>query len=509
MSLDLAFTVARSGLRLLERQMARTSDDIANAGTAGHTRKVLDGKAMSAVGTGIGVRSQPVARDVDLALIAAQDRARGDVAASTLREDLLRGVESAHGAPEDGDSIGGLVAGLQDAIVSLREAPADAIRRSAVVTAAGSMAERLNTVSAAIGEARQQAQDSMRAEVASLNGNLSIIAGLNDAIRREIGAGRSTADLEDQRDAVIGTVSESLDLTVIRHSTGAVTLVARGGMTLPLEKGSTPFSLDDATVGSGAWHGAGGTLPGVMLEGIDVTRRLAGGRLGAAATLRDATLPRMQAEVDIAASQLAYRMEAQGLRLFTDAAGTVPDVTQPYAGGAMVGFASAIRVNPDVVADPALVRDGTHAVVAVPGGPTDFTPNAATGPAGFATLLDRLLDFSFGAELAAGTPQPGFATGGLGPDGTLSSPLSGLRTLEDYGSALVAEQSGSRAAATATKERAEGLRDVLSSRLQERSGVDVDKEVASMVQLQTAYGVNARVISTVQAMWDALFNAVR
>jgi flagellar hook-associated protein 1 FlgK len=509
MGLDLAFTVARSGLRLLERQMARASDDIANAGTAGHTRKVLDGTAMTAAGMGTGVKAQPVARDVDLALIAASERARGDVAAAGLREELLRGVEAAHGSPADGDSIGGLMGGLRDSLVALREAPADAIRRGDVVAAAEVLAGRLNDVSAAIGEARQRAQDEMRAEVAGLNDSLSAIAGLNNAIRREMAAGRSTADLEDQRDVLIGQVSESLDLTVIRRAGGEVTLVARGGLTLPLEEGSKPFSLDDATVGSGAWHGNAGTLPGVMLQGIDVTRRLAGGRLGAAAELRDATLPRMQAEADIAAAQLAGRLEAQGLRLFTDAAGAVPDMTQPYAGSAMVGFAGSIRVNADVAADPALVRDGTHAVVAVPGGATSFTPNPATGPAGFATLLDRVLDFSFGAEVAAGSAQPGFPTGGLGPDGTLSSPLSGLRTLEEYGSALVAEQAGMRAAATATKERSEGLRDVLASRLQERSGVDVDKEVASMVQLQTAYGVNARVISTIQAMWDSLFNAVR
>ena len=89
MSLDLALSVARSGLRLLDRQMARTADDIANAGTAGHTRKILDGKAVSAAGTGIGVRSQVAVRDIDLALQAAAMRAQGDVAGGTLRVRLL------------------------------------------------------------------------------------------------------------------------------------------------------------------------------------------------------------------------------------------------------------------------------------------------------------------------------------------------------------------------------------------------------------------------------------
>ncbi len=509
MSLDLAFTVARSGLRLLERQMARASDDIANAGTAGHTRKVLDGQAMSAAGNGAGVRSLPLARDVDLALGAAEARARGDTAAAALRETLLSGVEAAHGEAGTDESLGGLMTALRAGFVELREAPADATRRSAVVTAAETLAGRLNGVSDAIGQARQLAQDAMRGEVAALNGNLSELAALNDQIRREIGSGRSAPALEDQRDLVIGRIAESIDISALRRTDGQVTLVARGGMVLPLEQGSAPFSLEGATVGTGAWHGGAGALPGVMLSGQDVTRRLAGGRLGAAATLRDATLPRLQAEADVAAGQLAARLDAQGLRLFTDAAGTVPDMTQPYAGSAQVGFAGAIRVNPDVIADPALMRDGTHAVAGGAGGPTAFTPNAATGPGGFATLLDRLLDFSFGADQATGVAQPGFAANGLGPDGTLSSPLTGMRTLEDYAAALVSEQAGARAVATAAKERAGSLQSVLAARVAERSGVDVDKEVAAMVQLQQAYGVNARVISTVQAMWDALFGAVR
>jgi flagellar hook-associated protein 1 FlgK len=509
MSLDSALSVATSGLRLLDRQMARAADDIANAGTAGHTRKAQSGQALTVAGRGNGVRALAITRDVDLAVQAARQRAGGDVAAATLRERLLGGVEAAHGSPGNGGSLGGLLAGLQSSFIDLREQPADAVRRSAVTEAARQLATRLNGVSDAIGAARQGAQDALRAEVALVNAGLSQVAQLNRDIGREAAAGRSTAGLEDQRDLAITGLAQSLDLSVIRAPNGEVTLVARGGVVLPLVPGGAPFSLADATVGSAAFHGAGGTLPGVMMNGLDVTRQLAGGRIGAAAALRDATLPRMQAEADLAASQLAHRLDQQGLRLFTDATGTVPDPTQPYAGSAMVGFAGAIRIIAAVAADPALLRDGTHAVAGAPAGPTAFTPNPPDGPAGFATLLDRVLDFSFGAEQADGVAQPGFATGGLGPDGTLASPLSGARTLADYGAALVAEQSGARAAATEALDRAGSLESLLAGRFAERSGVDVDAEVAAMVQLQTAYRVNARVISTIQAMWDALFGAVR
>ncbi len=508
MSLDLALSVARSGLRLLDRQMARTADDIANAGTDGHTRKIQDGRAVTAAGTGIGVRSQLATRDVDLALQAAEMRAGGDVAGGSLRVRLLQQVEAAHGRPEDGDSIGGLLSALRASLASLREAPEDAIRRSAVVSAAQDLAARFNGVAGAIGAARQQAHDALVEEARTANAALAEVASLTRDIRQEIAAGRSAAALEDKRDLALARLSESLDIGVIRGQGGDITVVARGGLVLPLD-GSAAFQVAPATVGAGAFHGPGGTLPGIMLGGQDVTQRVLGGRMAAAAELRDVTLPRMAAELDLSAAHTAARFEAQGLRLFTDDAGAVPDVTQPYTAGGALGFAAAIKVNPAVAADPRLVRDGTHAVVATPGGPTAFTPNPPAGPAGFAMLLDRLLDFTFGAEVAAGSPQPAVQTGGLGPDGTLVSTLSGQLTLEAYGGALVGTQAAARGAAEEARDRAASLGELLGARMQQRSGVDVDREVAAMVELQNAYTVNARVVSTVQAMWDALFGAVR
>jgi flagellar hook-associated protein 1 FlgK len=344
--------------------------------------------------------------------------------------------------------------------------------------------------------------------VLAANDALGQIGALTRDIRREIAAGRGVADLEDRRDLAIARLAQSFDITVIRGQPGEVTLVARGGIVLPLD-GGPAFSIAPATLAAGAFHGGAGTLPGVLLNGQDVTRQLVGGRLAAAAELRDMTLPRMQAELDLSAAHTAARFEAQGLRLFTDGAGAVPDVTLPYAGSAMVGFAGAIRVNAAVAADPTLVRDGTHAIVATPGGATAFTPNPPGGPAGFATLLDRLLDFTFGPQVAPGAAHAPIPSGGLGPDGTLVSTLSGLTTLEAHGSALVATQSAARATAEDGRGRAVALGELLGARMQARSGVDVDREIAAMVELQNAYTINARVISTLQAMWDALFGAVR
>lgn len=509
MSLEATLGIARTGLLYTQRSLATAANNVANAETEGYTRKTVSGQSIEAGGYGLGVRTLAATRDVDDALVAELDARRGALAAADMRETILKGIEAAHGQSETGESIGDLVASLRSAFTALRGDPSSQGQQMQVVVAAQNLAGRLNTVSNAIGAARQKAQDGIVSEVASMNATLNSIADLTDQIRSNIALGLSAADLEDKRDTAIAKLSESIGLTTLKKEDGSLTLIARGGMALPLDKTKPAFSTSDATLGSAAYYGLGGSIPGVMLGGVDVTNQVAGGRLAELISLRDATLPRMQAETDVAAAGIAWRFESEGLRLFTDTSGTVPDATQPYVGSAQIGFAGTIRVNSAVEANMMLLRDGTHAVVAAPGGPTAFTPNAIGGPAGFTTMLDRVLDFTFGTEAAAGATWPGFPNTGLGPDGTLGGSFTAPSTIEGYGAAVTASHTAARAMATERKASAEAMKTGLETRFAQRSGVDVDAEMAAMVTLQNAYAANAKVMSTVQQMWDALLGAVR
>jgi flagellar hook-associated protein 1 FlgK len=44
----------------------------------------------------------------------------------------------------------------------------------------------------------------------------------------------------------------------------------------------------------------------------------------------------------------------------------------------------------------------------------------------------------------------------------------------------------------------------VQSRFQETSQVNVDQEMSTLIELQTAYAANARIISTVKEMMDVL-----
>ena len=507
MSLDLALSIARSGLSHVNRQLAQSADNIANAATSGYTRKEVQGASNVAGGISGGVRSMEATRAVDAALTTQMNAARAATDEAGVRARLLDGIDVAHGPA--GQSIGDLTAALSDAFVALRADPADRPLQVRAADAAGQLAARYNTVSDAIVTARQGAQDGMVADVDRLNGALRQVGALTNEIIPLRAQGLSTAALEDQRDAAIARISSVMQVQAAEQPSGEMVLISAGGLTLPIRAREGPFSIQSAGVVPAEYHGADGSLPGVMLLGRDVTTQLGKGTLAGYATLRDTTLPLAQAELDVSAASLSARFDTQGLRLFTDGAGGVPDPATPYAGGAWIGFAGAIRLGAAVEADPALLRDGTHPIASSPVGATDFTPNPPGGPAGFTALIDRVLNRTFGTEAAPGSPNPSFAATGLGPDGTLSSRVRPARTLADQAAQIVATQTSMRSDAEAAGKASGDLLGTLETRFNARSGVDMDKELAAMVTLQTAYSANARIISVVQSMYDTLLQSVR
>lgn len=500
MSLDIALSVARSGLAAVQRGLAQTSQNIANADTPGYTRKTAAQTALTTGDLPVGVRTGEAQRAVDDALLGRLDQGRGATAAATVREGLLQGIERAHGTVGDGATLADAVPALGTAFIALRATPADAGEQRQVLQAAGTLADRLNQVSAAIGTARQQAQDGIVTEVAAANAALREIAGLTQRLRSTTDG--DTAALEDQRDQAIARLTESLEVKAVRKPGGDVLLLARGGLVLPLDADRDVLATAPATVGPDGFHGPGGALPGVTLNGLDVTGQLSGGRLGEYVGLRDRTLPRYQAETDVLAANLADRFQKSGLTLFTDADGTVPDPAQPYAGSAQVGLAGRLKVAAAVTANPALLRDGT-------GPAAGFTPNPPGGPAGFTALIDQVTGNALGTTAPGGAAWTPIATSGLGPDGTLASPFAVSATLAGQASAVTTAQVGDRAAASDAKDQATALVQTLQSRFDAQSRVDVDAELATIVSLQNSYAANARVLGTTQTLWDQLLSAVR
>jgi len=165
------------------------------------------------------------------------------------------------------------------------------------------------------------------------------------------------------------------------------------------------------------------------------------------------------------------------LPLFTD--GSTPFTGAITSRGSQVtGLAARITVNPSVVADPS-------SLVAYQSGTA----------AGDSTRPDFILQQLTGASLTF-SPNTGI--------GTTSAPFVG--TLTTYLRQVVSQQGEAASSADNLKQGQDVVLNALQQRFNNTSGVNVDQEMANLLTLQNSYAANARVMSAVKEMLDALIN---
>lgn len=505
MSLDGILSIADSGIASVNHALSVIGQNVANASTAGWTREIANDESSTAAGQGMGVRITATTRTTQPQLQAAVLAQTATIAGAQTEASALTQIDAAQGTTGAGDDVASLLGTVQDRLVTLEQDPSNAAAQQQAVGAAQDFATRLNTLSGAVGVARQSAQDDAVSQVAALNTALAGVGALSNQIFAAQAAGQDTADLQNQRDAAVAVVAQIVPVSAATQADGTFLLIS-GGLVLPTG-GGTPFALAAATTGAGVAYP--GTLPGVTLGGRDVTAQLGDGALGADISLRDKTLPAQQAGLDQLSQTVSTRFQAQGLSLFTDAGGTVPSSAGPPTQLGYLGYASTIQVDPAVANDPSLVRDGTGAIAGSATGASAFTPNPVGGPAGSTTLIARILTYAFGTEAQAGVAQPATPTTGLGAGGTVSLAYAAPAAIGQFAASLVGSMSGDVAQANARLGDAQALGTTLGAKLQTAGGVSIDTEMSTMVMLQNAYAANAKVIGAVQSMWSTLIAMVQ
>ena len=505
MGLDSALSIASGGLANINAQFALVSQNVANAATPGYAVEVSAQQSLTADGAGLGVHTGQATLQIDQALQSSVTQQNATVSGLQTTQTSLQAIDSVLGTPGSGNDIGSLLSNLKNSFSTLLTEPSSQAQQSNVVSSATTLAQGINSLSATYSAQRQAAQDNLGSEVDTLNSTLATIGKLSDQIIALKPTIQSTADLENQRNAAVQTLSSLVDVRTIAQPNGDLQLFTNNGLTLPTRSGSTPFSLSSTSTSAGSYYPNGG-ISGIMLGGADVTNQMAGGQIGANITLRDTTLPTYQAELDEFSQGLSSRFSAQGLKLFTDPAGNVPASGGVPVQAGYVGYAGTIRVNAAVTADPSLIRDGTGAATAG----TGFTPNPVGGPAGFTALVLNVVNYTFGTQAFNGVAQSAMNSGGLGPGGNLAAPFNATgNALSDFATSIVSSQAKGSATTTNSLTTEQALQSSLNAKVTAVSGVNMDTELSQMLSLQQAYGANARVMSAVQSMFSQLLQAVQ
>jgi flagellar hook-associated protein 1 len=508
MSLGAALSIATSSLANVSSQLSLVSHNVANADTPGYVSETATQQSETIDGIGLGVIAGPVTRDLDTALQAQAFQQDSTVAGLQTTQTALQAIDAVQGTPGQGGDIASQLGDLQDQFSTLLNDPSNQTQQQAVVSSAATLAGTINALSSAYTSQRQTAENSIVTEVGTINTTLNTIGQLNSQITLLQSGGQSTADLQNQRDEAVQQLGQLISVQTLVQPNGNMVITTAGGLSLPTNATGDALATSGANVQPGTTYPGGG-IPAITMDGTDVTAQLTGGELGANITLRDTTLPTYQAELDEFSQNLASRFSAQGLTLFSDPNGNVPAGGGEPVQSGYVGFASVIQVNPAVQADPSLVRDGTNAIAGSPTGAAAFTPNPVGGPAGFTTLINNVLTYTFGADVQDGVTQPPSNTTGLGATGTLNAPYATPTTLGNEASSLVAAQAQDSANATSQLTTEQAVQTTLNNNLSSGSGVNMDTEMSLMIQLENDYGVNAKVIAAVQSMWTTLNNAVQ
>ncbi len=520
MSLIGALNTALSGLRVTQASIAATSQNAANVQTPGYSRKSVAQEAV-ALGDGLGgVRAGKLERAYDAALM--QELLRQESASGRLgvQDAFLARIEALQGKPEDGTSFAARLTQMRDAFIQLQSKPESAIFQSNVVERAADFALVMNQVGGGYNDARQAAQDDIVKVVGQMNRLLQEIGDLDQSIFRA--GGGTSPDLLDRRDQRVRELAQIVDIRTVDRSDGTIVIMTRDGATLH-NRVPTQISTRDAEIQpNSAYTGQpGGTIPAIRLgdpdTGPDITASLRGGSLGGLVELRDEILPRMQGELDELAHKIASRFQGKdsttrqipGLTFFTDVDGrTVPgdisgnaDYSHPST---YVGFAARMRVAQAVLDDPSLVRYGDAGAPVTPPSGGSNPPD----PVGGSTLfLKNVVDNVFGNRALDGQPHIAFNTASLGanPLRNLQSSMPTGLSVIDFAQQLLVKHAGEAGKAADNAKAAKATVENLALDYQNKTGVNLDDEVTRLVILQRSYAAQARVISTVEQMFDALF----
>lgn len=476
---------ALSGLTAASRAAELVSSNVANSMTPGYGRREISLAARHiGDGTPAGVNVTGVRREVDMGIV--QDRCLADAAVGhdSALAGFHRDLEAILGTPDSAGSLSGHLARFEASLIEATSRPDSQARLAAVLQSAQDVVGKLNRASDAVQDIRMKADAAIGTQVRQINDGLGRVENLNYEIKEALARGQDASPLLDQRQQAIDSISAIVPMKQVNRGHGMIALFSTGGAIL-LDGRAATVGFSPAGVIVPEMTRAGGALSGLTVNGFAVgtgpgRSPLGGGTLGAAFELRDRLAPEAQTRLDAVARDLVARFQDPGVdpSRAPGAAGLFTDSGAAFSSVDEVALSARIEVN--ARADPGRggalwrLRDGLGAAV--------------PGTAGNSALLRDLTD-------ALGNERVPASGGFLG----VARSANGLTA--DFLSLVSAARLHAEGAQSFSVAQQDSLTEA-----ELNAGVDTDHEMQKLMLIEQAYAANARVITTVDAMLDALMS---
>lgn len=444
--------IARRALAAQQMGMNVTSHNISNANTPGYSRQRLNLIASNPIwttngllGTGVTIGSIDRIRE---GFIDQQIRlTNNSYGSATAQQTILSQVEANFNEPSD-TGLGSLMTKFFNSFQDLSVHPEDTATRTTVLQAGTMLAQKFQSLNTNLTQLRSDLSNDAQSKVDQINSLTQQISDLNSQIVSVVAAGGNPGDAKDQRDLKIEQLSQLANINVTEDPRGSVT-VSLGGILIA--SGSGPQALSTSMVGN--------KLQIVTSQGGSVVNA-SGGELGGTLKAYNSDIPSALARLDQLAGAIITRvntLHSAGFGL-----GTPPPTGNNFFSGSTSG---------DIAVDPAIVNNINNIAASGSGDPGDNTVALALARVATEPLLNG----------------------------------NSVSVTQYYGS-LVADVGSSVSAADTLSQSQQLILTQLQNQRSAESGVSLDEEMTNLIQYQRSYDAAARVVTTVDAMFQTLLN---
>ena len=441
--------IGASGLRAYQVALNTVSENIANAGTAGYSRRTtnikevasIGGVSAQSIGSGEGAAVIGVQRAGDMFKVAEVLSAGADLAKTATSVSWLDRIETSL----SGSVLGTRLSSFFTSATTLAGDPTSSAARSAMLESAKGVARAFSETGASLDRVSADLDTTTRDTVSSLNSLASTLARINAGLGRAAPGTAGNAALLDQRDQTLETMSALTDVAVGYDNAGR------------------------ANVHIG---GSGGP---VLVDGGQ-------------------------------ASTIGYSRNSSGTIAFRVLTGVAEQVMSPV-GGALAGIVDGAQRIADARQQlQGIAQNFVAGVNAVQAGGRDLDNIAgvamlAIDPSQGTAQLSVTLDDPRGIAAAS--------VGGGQRDNSNLAAFASIRNSGNYESNVVDLTTTNASALAQRKSVADAQTTIRNNAVAARdslSGVDLDTEAVDLMRFQQAYAATSRVIQvardTIQSIID-------
>lgn len=465
-SLLAALQNSANALNVIEKQIGVVQDNVINASTPGYARQQLNTTATGyepSAGLYGGVRAGQI------------ESARSEFAESAVRHELtqdgyqterantLQNIQSVFDVTGQ-SGLGKAINDLFSAFSSWSQSPDDVTLRQNVINAASEFVTNVHQTAADLTRNASGLLEGMGAQITSINNLAREIASINQSNQANPSAAASNdAELHSAEEQL----SQLVNFTTLTAADGTTTVLLDGQ--IPLVIGSQSYPISITTVASGANNSP--AAPRILdAGGNDITAHVTGGNLGGLLSVANGDLAEL-----------------------------LGDATQNGSLNTLVtGLATAVNT---LLASGQIDQSGT------PGVPLFNVTNDATAAA--ALQLNSGCDAS---QLAAIQPGPPPVANGIANRLAAlagdTSTMPGNQSFVAYYGYMASQVGSSASTAQTAQARSDQLVAQAKSLRTQISGVSLDTEAASLVQLQQTYEASSRVFTVVGQLMEDLMTAM-